>query len=309
MIALLGSRTVRRRLVLATVLVWAVLASPFPQSLYGAGIVLTILLAALDVILGGATGWLAFARPSRIDEREGMLRDRAYRIAFRLMGAGIIVLIICGTVATVTAISQGSLPAPRAIDPRRLVALLELLVGMPTIVIAWLSPESLDEPSTGEWPGTLLRWGPALIVPAIAAAWLAAVVALPDRLTTARLVPSPNLTVSGSTCGQFTGSRDIARGFGGALRLDTEVCWDGQKAWVFEEFRPIGDSGRVACALAADSDFAVVHGPVCTGWIDSAGTLHYLVQARLGPVPGGLGARDLRIQLTVARDGRVLSFE
>jgi hypothetical protein len=309
MTASLGSRAVRRRLVLVTALVWALLASPIPQSLYGAGILLTIVLAALDVVLGAATGWLAFARPSRIDEREGMLRDRAYRIAFRLMGGGIILLIICGTLAMVISLYQSAVQVPQAIDPRRLVALLELLVGMPTIVIAWLSPDGLDEPAPRSWPATALRWSPALIVPAIAAIWLTGVVALPDRLTTARVVPNPNLQVTGATCGQFSGSRDVARGFGGALRLDADVCWDGQKAWIFEEFRPMWASGRFDCRQAGESDFAFIHGPVCTSWIDSAGALHYLVQARLAPVPGAFAGRDLRIQLTVARDGRVLSFE
>jgi len=66
----------------------------FPRSLDGLGMPLTLCLVALDVVLGALTGWLAFARSASLDERQAALRDRAYRVAFRLVLVGVLLMIV-----------------------------------------------------------------------------------------------------------------------------------------------------------------------------------------------------------------------
>ena len=72
---------------------WLLLASSIPTSLHGAGIVLLLAVIALDLLLGIRTDWLAFVPTSRLDERQVALRDRAYRLAFRLLAAGVLLMV------------------------------------------------------------------------------------------------------------------------------------------------------------------------------------------------------------------------
>jgi hypothetical protein len=62
------------------------------------------------------------------------------------------------------------------------------------------------------------------------------------------------------------------------------------------------------CAtVATDTDFGNV-AERCTVQIDADGTLHLVLRGRVSPLPRGVGARDVEIQLIVTRDGRVVGF-
>jgi hypothetical protein len=69
--------------------VWLLLASPYPPSLRSTGMVLILVVLVLNVVLGVGSGWLAFARASTLDRHQLAVRNRAYRLAFLLVGAGI----------------------------------------------------------------------------------------------------------------------------------------------------------------------------------------------------------------------------
>lgn len=56
------------------------------------------------------------------------------------------------------------------------------------------------------------------------------------------------------------------------------------------------------------SDFITVSNHRCTETIDAHGTIHPVITGRVALGPGDLFARDLRIELSVTRDGRVLTF-
>jgi hypothetical protein len=51
--------------------------------------VLILVVLVLNVVLGVGSGWLAFARASTLDRHQLAVRNRAYRLAFLLVGAGI----------------------------------------------------------------------------------------------------------------------------------------------------------------------------------------------------------------------------
>jgi len=297
---------------------WLVVAAQFPYSLQGAGILIVLALIALSVVLGVRTGWLAFQSTSRLDERQATLRDRAYRIGFRLVGAGVLVmfvLYIVGVILQAIMLGPQSQATSDGFSARTVLAILELLAIAPTAVIAWLLPSD-SEPANG--PAT--RWLPLMAVPIVALAWIIAVLAAPLQTTVLATVPDNSFTMSAAKCGHFGAVKRVASGFGGAARLEAEVCWNGQQAFTYgdpslprptslpsEEFsRPL--PGLTICApLATDTDFGNVV-ERCTGQIDADGTLHLALRGQVSPLPGSVGAREVQIQLVVTRDGKLLAF-
>lgn len=73
----LPRRLMTRGLVIASCLLWLLLASPFPASLDGWGTGLVLGLLVIWIFLGATTGWLAFGRTARLDEFRLELRDRS----------------------------------------------------------------------------------------------------------------------------------------------------------------------------------------------------------------------------------------
>lgn len=311
-------RSTNRICVFFVALGWLMVAAQVPYSLQGLGILLLLALVGLDVVLGVRTGWLAFQPTSRLDERQAALRDRAYRIGFRLVGAGVLVmflLFVVGSILQAVVVGPQSRSTSDGFSPRTVLAILELLVIAPTAVTAWLLPP--DSESANARP---TRWLPLIAVPAFALIWLIAILSAPLQSTALSTVPDNQFTMSDATCGHFGVVKRVAAGFGGAARLEAEICWNGQQAFTYgdpnlprpaslpgEEFSR-RFPGLTSCApLATDRDFGSVveH---CTGQIDADGTLHLVLHGRVSPFPGGLGVRDVQIQLVVTRDGRVVSF-
>lgn len=304
---LLQDRTVRRAVAIAAVIVWAFFAVPLPRSLDGAGMPLTLVLLVLDVILGALTGWLAFARTSSLDERQASLRDRAYRVAFRLILLGAIVMVL-GTIAgSIVDTSNPRLQPAQVFGSRWIVALLELLAALPTAVIAWLEPATIEDPGrqTPVLPAAS-RWLPLIGIPILAALWLLAVATLPAQASAVRDDAKHGLTVADATCGHFTGTREVGYGFGAQVRLDVEACWDGSRAYAFRQ-DPFADLTR--CSVEpGTADFAGVTDLSCTEQTDSSGTMHYTVHARVRPGLVPAVTREVTLELDVTKDGKVLAF-
>ncbi len=178
--------------------VWLLLASPYPPSLRSTGMVLILVVLVLNVVIGVGTGWLAFARTSTLDQRQVAVRNRAYRLAFMLVGAGTLLMIalaIAGGFAPQTGVNQSLSQLPKGLSTRRLVALLEVVLIAPTGLIAW----SAAEPDlVTRTKGTPRGWSPALSIPLVAVVWFIAVAAMPARTVTVQDV-SDGLLVWGST--------------------------------------------------------------------------------------------------------------
>ena len=309
--------SITRICVVLVAVCWLLVASQFPYSLQGAGILVLLALVALNVVLGVTTGWLAFAATSRLDERQAALRDRAYRIGFRLVGAGVLLmflLYIAGSILQAILLGPQSRSTSDGLSPRAVLAILELLVIAPTAVIAWLLPP--DSESVDRRPA---RWFSLIALPVVALAWLVAVLAAPLQTTVLATVPDNAFMMGDATCGHFGAVKRVAAGFGGAERLEAEVCWNGQQAFAYGDpslprppSRPADEFARVfpgltSCApLPTDTDFGNV-AEHCTGRIDADGTLRLVLRGRVSPLPFGVGSRDLEIQVVVSRSGRVLA--
>jgi hypothetical protein len=332
--ARLRTRRGRRIAVAITLAITALLGSLLPSSFYGLGIVVILVLVALDVLLIRATEGLAFTRRRALDERESALRDRAYRRGFRLLGLALAVelLIFIATESILSAIANatqnGSLPSitevNNVISGRGLTAIVQLLVMLPTLMIAWTAGDRVDREGGRHARHWALLW---LSIPAIAGAWLLLVAAAPEQVT-AKSNSSISGGLEGATCQHFSAGRIVGAEFGATVGLRAEVCWNGTDAFVSGDpsiplpesaiaamHLPPGvpaDGGNpaqtdlTACGAGTTDDFATVSATTCSGTIDAAGTLHYSVHARVSPLPGGIGQRDVTLTLVVARDGRVL---
>jgi hypothetical protein len=298
-----------RLAVIATFLLWAVMILPFPRSLEGAGMPLTLALFALDVAMGIATGWLAFARSATLDERQAGLRDRAYRIAFRLVALGVIIMLFTIFVGSIVDSFTTSLSRPQpqqVLGARWIIGLLELLVATPTAVIAWLQHATAEDSGSTRSSRVPARWLPLIAVPGLALLWLFAIAAMPVRASTARDDALHGTSMAGATCGHFSGNREAAFGFGAQVRLDVEACWDGKHAFAFR-LDPQADLTR--CEVPpGTADFARITQLSCTERTDASGTMFYTVRAKVESGLASAVTRDVVMELDVTRDGKVLAF-
>jgi hypothetical protein len=323
-------RSMRRVAVIAVAAITALLASALP--LHGFGVVVVVALAGLDILLLQATAWLAYRRGSGLDERQTALRDLAYRRGFRWIGMAVLLLFLVWFLSLVAITSGGSGGAPgTAIDSgiagRILVAMVELLIMMPTCVIAWRkdgAPEA--EGVAAGWEQARHRgWAPWLPLPTIIAAWLVVVTLAPPQS-----VPHGSISVSGGggsnwTYHEFGGGTMIGAEFGASVGLRAYVCWNGTDAFVWgnpnlplpaslnRSFKPFtarefdaAQPFETACGTDNISDFASVGPTTCTVRIDAAGTMRYTVSARVSPLPFGIASREVSVDLVVTRTGKVL---
>jgi len=332
----LASRRARRVAVLVTLLATALLGSSLPPSFHGLGILVVLCLVVLDLLLVRATAGLAFTRRRTLDERESALRDHAYRRGFRLLGVALAVelLIVIATAYVSFALSTlgqngsfaGSPELNNAITGRGLTAVIELLVMLPTLMIAWADPDHVEP--RGREPGRrgVLLW---LSVPAVAAAWLLVVSTVPEQATAASTNFSISFGLEGASCAHFSAGRVVGSQFGATVGLRVGVCWNGTTAFVaYDPSIPLPPSAIAAMSVPAGTsanffnpadlsitacgadnldDFATVSGMTCRSTVDAAGTLDYTVRAHVAALPGGIGQRDVTMTLVVDRNGRVLA--
>jgi hypothetical protein len=183
------------------------------------------------------------------------------------------------------------------------------------VVIAWLQPGDAD----GGRPRPTRAWLPLAVVPLLALVWTTLVSAGTDQLITKVGSNNVGFSEANTTCEHYTAQKRVGFGFGGAIRVGAEVCWNGQQAFVVGDpsLTPPGANlpqeatpylrDVFGCApFATDTDFARVS-QRCTERIDADGTMTLTVSGVVSPA-GGLGQRHLRIELVVDRNGKVLTF-
>ena len=145
-------RNRRRSLVLATYAAFAAFmlvmyrgytATPrWPAELAVGAVILFVLTATAFVRLVGAPGWAADTLDRRLDERQRLVRDRAYRVAFYvltlLFGAGCLaVMYAAGSEAGWGAMRELALFAPW----------LTFVPGsLPTALVAWTELDPPEDP-------------------------------------------------------------------------------------------------------------------------------------------------------------------
>jgi hypothetical protein len=194
-------------------------------------------------------------------------------------------------------------------------------------VIAWVDPDRV----TDEAPAGSRRRGLAwLALAAVAAAWLVLMAVGPEQAAAATRNTS-SFSLEGASCAPFAGGRIVGTEFGATVAMRVGVCWNGHDAFVFGDptiplppsaiaalgvppgidLGPAGSYANPAqpqltsCGADNLDDFATVSATSCTAVIDSAGTLHYAVHARVS-APFGIAQHDVTLSLVVDRNGRVL---
>jgi hypothetical protein len=308
---------VRRGVVLLVALGWALLASPLPTSLQGAGIAVVGTMVAFTVGLDAGMGWLVFAPRAKRDERECQLRDRAFQYAFRGLALGILLQIVSHYVATIMGGASYVIPAPFAGGARGLVAVLLLLALLPTLTAAWLMPTRVgDYP---EIPPVPTRRSAAIVLAGTLAAggvigiWLLAISALPVRTVTLSQVPAMNVASAGARCGNFSVYREVGDGLGATVALAVDVCWNRRGAWIvdpgFISPNPYAIPKQpqpTNCSVSADStDFEMVATQVCAQQ-GHAGTVRMATHARVSPGLSGLFERTIKLAVVIGAKGRVI---
>ncbi|MGH7643844.1 MAG: hypothetical protein ACRENX_12690 [Candidatus Dormibacteria bacterium] len=302
------------------VLLWALLASPVPTSLRGGGVLVVAFLLGLAVALNQTTSWKTWRRPSQLDERESQLRDRAFRLAFRSVGAGLFLLIVTASVSSILrSLDSGSDPLAFPNGPRYLLAFLLLLALLPSVVHAWLEQDQLDGPSGRHDRGRGVRTvvarvvAPVLTALIVAGVWIAAVAILPPRFSQVVQNPSPSFGYGGAHCETLAVSRELGAGLGSAITVDVDVCWDGREAWDGSQRKPPTDDGASmtapakTCSLRLDAtDFQDISKESCTEQDAADGTFHLVARAEVSPELGIGAERTLQASLTVNWSGRVL---
>ena len=179
-------------------------------------------------------------------------------------------------------------------------------------------------------PGSPRRGLAWLAPPAVAAAWLVLLAVGPEQ-TAAASRNSSSFSLQGASCAPFAGGRIVGTEFGATVGMRVGVCWNGHDAFVYGDpniplppsaiaalempqgvdLGPGGSNANPAqlditsCGADNLDDFATVSATSCTAVIDSTGTLHYTVHARVS-APFGIGQHDVTLSLVVDRNGHVL---
>lgn len=146
-----SGRTIRRALVLATYLGYMVLVAMFwARSVRDLPnwFLLLILVPGFVTLLSFAglytsTYSMADQPDKRLDERQRMVRDRAYRFAYHALAAVFLVAALYAYIA----LDSGSLWFPRTSNQLNAFfwGAMLLATTLPTAVIAWTEPDDLDE--------------------------------------------------------------------------------------------------------------------------------------------------------------------
>lgn len=229
-------------------------------------------------------------------------------------------LLVPGLVLSAYLGSPVSLGLPDPVGTRGLAAVLVLLVVLPTAAAAWLMPPGDPYLEGGLRQKRLNLGSPtalaAVLVAALSCAWVIGVQVAPVSVATLITVPAPQLDWSGGSCGSYAAVAGLARGFGPSLRMEAQVCWNGQSAYPANDRvlpQPTGllfasSSGAPSlCSPAlASTNFGALTKGRCSVWVDAQGTVHVQITALAGSGLPFLGKRHLVINLAVASDGRVL---
>ncbi|HEY8739950.1 MAG TPA: hypothetical protein VIN56_05115 [Candidatus Dormibacteraeota bacterium] len=322
-----ASPSAGRRAGIAVLATCAVLVAPYPTPLDGWALIPIFALVGLNVVLVKVTGGLAFALTDKLDERQNSARDRAFRLGFRLGGLAILLVLVAAILGSYPArgliLIDSSFTQAEGIDARFLVTTLELLLMMPTLVLALsgAAHAGATEPilRRGPMPRSLLiGMGAALLT---VLGWMTLFVAGPSQMMTQRIYPGRTSLTDGK-CADYLSRDEAGLGMAGPLRMRAEVCWNGRVAFVLgagpglDAPTEVPDFARLSspsaggvCGIDPDQQELVrIAANRCSETIDADGTLHYSATGQVYPGPFPIAGRTERLEVVVTRDGRLLKF-
>lgn len=146
-----SGRTIRRALVLATYLGYILLVAMFwarsVRDLPAWFLLLVLAPGSVTLLsfvgLYTATHSIADQPDKRLDERQRLIRDRAYRSAYQVLAA----VFLMSALYSYIALDSGSLWFPRTANQLNAFFWGAMLLAMtlPTAIIAWTEPDDVDE--------------------------------------------------------------------------------------------------------------------------------------------------------------------
>jgi hypothetical protein len=289
----LGRRAVRRALVVAIGAVCAgLLAGVSPSSAAAVQAFLLIALVLLNVALGLATERIATAPDQSVDERQEALRNRSHRLAYWTFA-----VLVGGTLLVADVASHQSRSwLETTMSLGGWIVLLELMLVLPAITMAWLEPDRIAPEHAASTGGSRTRIGLAMLAITIVTPFLFAVAlpALPARTT-------GSVSRLGARCAEFTAATRVGVVVTASIPLHAVACWDGRTA---TESWGLNASD---CNLGF-SALASVETVRCSRTTGADGTLHYTYSAVVRPQFLPLVNREVTMQLVLDRDGRVVRF-
>jgi hypothetical protein len=291
---LLRRRTIRRLLVVPIALIAAIMAlstevGPVPEAITPWCLVALVL---LDLALGRATGRVAAAADSAVDEREEQLRNRVHRHSYfmfgLLLGGGILVA-SCASFATrhwIWDAFHGGLP----------FALAQVMFFLPAMTLAWQEPDSTvpdppARPVSRRGAAATAMVGVAVLVPLVLSASIA--------LAPVRLVSTSSVTPSskpGEQCVTVHSRLTVGWAIGAVIPVDGLACADGTRA--YEEY----GFNKSDCHPST-TDGAIVTTLRCSRVNGSDGAMSFTYSARVESALVPFIRREVTVRTVVDRNG------
>ncbi|MGH7642962.1 MAG: hypothetical protein ACRENX_08130 [Candidatus Dormibacteria bacterium] len=298
------SQLPRRGAVVVVGSAWLLLALPLPLSLEGWGPGLVALIVALGIGLLRTNGSPLWRRGPELDERELQQRNQSYRLAYRLLGPAVLLLLVTCLISRALHFTRGpsnywyAVPANSVLGPRELLAFVLLVALLPVGVAAWRNGPA--QGSQARLPRRLLERtaAPLAGLLAVLLAWTVILATAPASTVVASQVPATFFDQFPGGCGSYATSRGLGDGLGPALNLITEACWDGRRAWIPKQFH------RLACTPALQAtDFGTLEVISCGTQRLADGSIRIELRARVGGWLDVAAGRLLAVQLRVDRHG------
>lgn len=291
----LGRRRIRRGIVgLACLCCLAMVVAP-ANDLGGSIILLILFLALCNVLLARATEQITVSVPRPLDERQGSVRNRAYRLAYWLLASGVgSVVLVTYLASTATRSWLGS-----AADGGPLIVVVALLICLPSLVVAWQEPDrTTPAPQASGSHLAALRIAAAMVAITLVAPVVAAigVEVLPAQTTA---LTRTSLDGDGpADCANLRRVTEVGFWFTARFALDTQVCWNGSRA------RYLYGMNQSDC-LPTDWNLVSVTTTRCVRRTVPDGTLDYTYVASIQPDVLSFLRRRVVISVVINRDGQV----
>lgn len=295
----LGRRRVRRGLVaLLGAVCLALLLSGLWPSTAAVPVLLFILLILLNIALGRATQRVATAPDATVDERQEALRNRAHLFSYRLLAIVLTLTLLIGVAR------------PQLVHGLTLgfVGYLQLLFGLPAMVLAWIEPDRLAPESEHKVRDVWAAVSLPLLGLTIATPFLLSLVLtfLPVHATASMSPPQLGFVGSAGArsavqCREFLARTTVGAGVQADIPLHASACWDGRHA--FEAW----GMNRSDC-LPASTMLTTVTAARCTRTTDADGTLHFTYRAAVRPALLPFLVREVEVSIVLDRNGHVQRF-
>ncbi|MGH7643843.1 MAG: hypothetical protein ACRENX_12685 [Candidatus Dormibacteria bacterium] len=291
----LGRRTVRRAVVAGALVICLILAIS-PTWLGGTALLLLLLLALCQVLLGRATEQLTASLARDIDERQGAVRDRAYRSAYWVLAA-----VAAGLIGVSYFASAGSRHwLGSAIDGGAVIVLIAMLILLPAMVVAWTEPDR----NTPEFRASAGQARAALFAMTLVALVLVAPIGAAAGVLLLPLHESAvhryTTSVEAGRCADFQRATTVGLWFEARVPLSAEVCWNGERAHY------VWGMNKSDC-LVQDTSLVTLKPAECQVLTEPDGTLSFTYAVLAQPAVLSFLSRRLVVSLAIDRHGRAVA--